>query len=97
MKDFNEALLSGKGPDGELHDHAFGRRGGWYAPTIPHDASPTGQANLLAIFLGWHSKEAHLAYTDTELFKITSARFMAHMLPFASGLEMYHVSFKRLE
>jgi hypothetical protein len=75
---------------------AIGHRSGWLAspPTIAHTGTPEGQAHVYAMFIGWKSKEAHLAATQDETFLEAIKPMNPFLLEFAEGLEMMHFVFK---
>ena len=64
---------------------------------VPHKESPSGQALLTAVVVGWGSKEEHETVRRTEEFGRTIKPIRERMLPGIEGLGMRHVRFKRDE
>lgn len=64
---------------------------------LKHDKSPTGQAVLRFLAVGWESVETHKRAKETEQFGKSIAPIREKMLPPAPGLEMKHVRFQPVE
>lgn len=64
--------------------------------TIKHTKSPTGQAVIRLLVIGWPSVQAHMDAKDTDQFERTIQPLRQKMLPPVPGLEMKHVSFQKI-
>lgn len=64
---------------------------------LQHGDSPTGQAVAHFLAVGWASIAAHEKARETPQFKESIAYVREKMLPPIPGLEMKHVSFKKVE
>ncbi|KAL1956530.1 hypothetical protein VTO42DRAFT_7093 [Malbranchea cinnamomea] len=64
---------------------------------VPHTGSPSGQASLVILVVGWGSKEEHEAVRETEEFGRTIKPIRERMVPATPALQMRHVRFKRDE
>ena len=65
--------------------------------TVHHDSSPSGRAMLHVLAVGWESVEAHMKAKKTDQFTQSIAPIRKKVLPPVPGLEMRHVSFKKIE
>ncbi|KAJ5168747.1 uncharacterized protein N7482_004341 [Penicillium canariense] len=63
---------------------------------VQHAKSPSGQAMMHFLAVGWESVEAHKKAKETEQFVAAIAPIREKMLPPVPGLEMKHVSFQKL-
>lgn len=63
---------------------------------LQHAKSPTGQAILRLLAVGWESIDVHMKAKQTEQFGRSIEPIREKMLPPISGLEMKHVSFKKI-
>lgn len=61
---------------------------------LKHEKSPTGQAVLHYLAVGWESVETHKKAKETEQFGRSIAPIRQKMLPPVPGLEMKHVKFQ---
>ncbi|OQE26833.1 hypothetical protein PENSTE_c005G01057 [Penicillium steckii] len=64
--------------------------------TVQHAKSPSGHAILHLLAIGWETVEAHLQAKETEQFQQAVAPIREKMLPPVPGLEIKHVSFKKV-
>ncbi|KAJ5125763.1 hypothetical protein N7448_005077 [Penicillium atrosanguineum] len=64
--------------------------------TIEHKESPTGQAVIRLLVIGWTSLQAHKDARETDQFVRTIQPLQQRMLPPVPGLEMKHVSFQKI-
>lgn len=64
--------------------------------TIKHAKSPSGQAVIRFLVIGWASVQAHMDARDTDQFARTILPLREKMLPPVPGLEMKHVSFQKI-
>ncbi|CAI7622465.1 unnamed protein product [Penicillium pancosmium] len=64
--------------------------------TVQHATSPSGRAVLHLLAIGWDSVEAHLQAKETEQFQQSVAPVREKMLPPVPGLEIKHVSFRKV-
>ncbi|KAJ5595042.1 uncharacterized protein N7459_001250 [Penicillium hispanicum] len=64
--------------------------------TVPHEKSPSGDAIMHLLTVGWESVEAHMKAKQTEQFVQSIAPIREKMLSPVPGLEMKHVSFKKI-
>ncbi|KAF9888210.1 hypothetical protein FE257_009205 [Aspergillus nanangensis] len=62
--------------------------------TLPHENSPSGQAMVHLLAVGWPSVDAHIAIKQTKEFTDSIAPIREKMLPPVAGLGMKHVSFQ---
>lgn len=63
---------------------------------LQHAKSPTGQAVVHFLAVGWESVEVHKKAKETEQFGQSIAPIREKMLPPIPGLEMKHVSFQKI-
>ncbi|KAJ5081614.1 hypothetical protein NUU61_009878 [Penicillium alfredii] len=63
---------------------------------LQHAKSPSGQAVMHLLAVGWESVEAHKKAKETQEFVQSIAPIREKMLPPVPGLEMKHVSFQKL-
>lgn len=61
---------------------------------LKHEQSPSGQAVLYFLAVGWESVETHMRAKETELFGRSIAPVREKMLAPVPGLEMRHVKFQ---
>jgi hypothetical protein len=85
-----EELPQGEGPRSWTMGHVD-RPG-----TVQHTKSPSGQAMIYLVAVGWESVEAHKKAKETEQFGKSIAPIRQKMLPPVPGLEMKHVSFHKI-
>ena len=64
--------------------------------TVQHAKSPSGHAILHLLAIGWETVEAHVQAKETEQFQQAIAPIREKMLPPVPGLEIKHVSFKKV-
>ncbi|KAJ9490344.1 hypothetical protein VN97_g2916 [Penicillium thymicola] len=64
---------------------------------LPHEKSPSGQAFAYLLAVGWESMETHLKAKETDKFIQSIAPLREKMLPPIPGLEIKHVSFRKIE
>lgn len=64
---------------------------------VPHAKSPSGEATVDLLVVGWESIEAHKKAKETAPFISRIAPIRERMLPPVPGLEMKHVSFQAVE
>ncbi|KAE8373734.1 hypothetical protein BDV26DRAFT_284866 [Aspergillus bertholletiae] len=64
--------------------------------TLEHEKSPSGQAILHLLAVGWESVDAHKAARETGEFKRTIAPLREKMIPSVPPLGMKHVSFQKI-
>ncbi|GAB1194937.1 hypothetical protein BDV32DRAFT_147215 [Aspergillus pseudonomiae] len=64
--------------------------------TLEHEKSPSGQAVLHLLVVGWESVDMHKAARETEEFKRTIAPIREKAIPSVPPLGMKHVSFKKV-
>lgn len=64
--------------------------------TFDHPESPSGKAMVYFMAIGWQAKEKHIAATKTKEFGDTIEPIQEKMLTPLKGLEMRHVSFKKV-
>ncbi|KAJ5759371.1 hypothetical protein N7520_006527 [Penicillium odoratum] len=64
---------------------------------VQHAKSPSGQAVLHFLVIGWESVDAHKKATETELFVSTISPIREKLLGPIPGLEMKHVSFHKIK
>lgn len=72
----------------------LGSSSGWSVEEVEHEklgAGSKGKAYMLAI--GWQSKEAHMAFRETETFKNN----IGLLREGPKGAEMHHVAFKGVD
>jgi hypothetical protein len=58
--------------------------------TVQHPDSPSGEASLCVLVVGWGSKEEHEAARATEEFGKAIKPIREHMLPAVKALQMRH-------
>jgi hypothetical protein len=63
---------------------------------LVHANSPSGQALVHFLAVGWESVQAHMKVTETDKFKERFAPLREKMLAPIPGLEMKHVSFHEI-
>ncbi|KAE8367824.1 hypothetical protein BDV27DRAFT_154578 [Aspergillus caelatus] len=64
--------------------------------TLDHEKSPSGQAMLHLLAVGWESVDVHKAARETEEFKRTIAPIREKAIPSIPPLGMKHVSFRKV-
>jgi hypothetical protein len=64
--------------------------------TFQHPKSPSGEAFVYLIAVGWESVDAHMAARKTKEFEESIKPIREKMLPAVQGLGMKHVSFKKI-
>lgn len=64
--------------------------------TVQHDKSPSGQARIHLLAVGWESTEAHEDAKQTKEFTDGIAPIREKLLPPVPGLEMKHVRFQKV-
>jgi hypothetical protein len=64
--------------------------------TVQHDKSPSGQARIHLLAVGWESTEAHEDAKQTKEFIDGIAPIREKLLPPVPGLEMKHVRFQKV-
>ncbi|KAE8137595.1 hypothetical protein BDV38DRAFT_282843 [Aspergillus pseudotamarii] len=64
--------------------------------TLDHEKSPSGQAVLHLLAVGWDSVDVHKAARETEEFKRTIAPIREKAIPSVPPLGMKHVSFRKV-
>lgn len=62
--------------------------------TVPHEKSPSGQATVHLLAVGWESVEVHKQAKETKEFVAGITPIREKMLPPVPGLEMRHVRFQ---
>jgi hypothetical protein len=72
---------------------------GWFdrPATVQHPDSPSKEASLCTLVVGWESKEDHEAARATEEFGKAIEPIREYMLPAVKVLQMRHVRFKSHE
>lgn len=63
---------------------------------VQHVKSPSGHAVLYLLAIGWETVEAHMQAKETEQFQHSVAPIREKMLAPVPGLEMKHVSFRKV-
>lgn len=64
--------------------------------TFQHPKSPSGEAFVYLLAVGWESVDAHMAARETKEFEESIKPIREKMLPAVEGLGMKHVSFKKI-
>ncbi|GAB1215323.1 hypothetical protein ATERTT37_004509 [Aspergillus terreus] len=64
--------------------------------SLQHEKSPTGQAIVHLLTVGWKSVEAHMAIKQSKEFTESIQPIRERMLPPVQGLGMKHVSFQKV-
>ncbi|KAH2990101.1 hypothetical protein KXW58_003316 [Aspergillus fumigatus] len=64
--------------------------------TFQHPKSPSGEAFVYLLVVGWESVDAHMAARETKEFEESIKPIREKMLPALEGLGMKHVSFKKI-
>ncbi|RHZ58527.1 uncharacterized protein CDV56_107449 [Aspergillus thermomutatus] len=64
--------------------------------TFQHSKSPSGEAFVYLLAVGWESVDAHMAARETKEFAESIEPIREKMLSAVQGLEMKHVSFKKI-
>jgi len=62
---------------------------------VEHTKSPSGEAVMRFLAVGWDSVETHKKAKETEQFAKSIAPIRQKMLPPVPGLELRHVSFQK--
>ncbi|KAL4895094.1 hypothetical protein BDV59DRAFT_174432 [Aspergillus ambiguus] len=63
---------------------------------LQHEKSPTGQAIVHLLAVGWKSVDAHMAIKQSKEFTESIQPIREKMLPPVQGLGMKHVSFRKI-
>ncbi|EAW11280.1 uncharacterized protein ACLA_089720 [Aspergillus clavatus NRRL 1] len=64
--------------------------------TLQHAKSPSGQAFVYVAAVGWESVETHMAARETKEFAESIQPIREKMIPPMQGLNMKHVSFRKI-
>ncbi|KAJ6127056.1 hypothetical protein N7523_002668 [Penicillium sp. IBT 18751x] len=93
LLNFRKAMTEELGQDKAPQSWAMGHvdRPG----TIQHTKSPSGQAEIRLLVIGWASVQAHKDAKDTDQFVRSIQPLRQKMLTPIPGLEMKHVSFQK--